>query len=290
MYDSVWSIGIVSGEDLLGVSSTVPRAMLKAADVTDVAALFVADPFLIYHAQTASWILFFEVLNKISGRGEIGMAESADTFNWTYREIVLRESCHLSYPYVFHSDGEYYMIPESQGKNSVRLYKAKPFPTKWEYVDDLLFGDSYADTSIVWKDGYWWLFSYISGKMELRLWYSKKIGGPWTEHPFSPIRHGSVKWTRPGGRIVEYSGNLLRFAQDGTKTYGGSLWVFLIEKLTPEEYREVLYVDRPLLEGTGRGWNAAGMHHLDLHENSLTNGFIAAVDGHQSRRKFLGRA
>ncbi len=285
MFESVWSIDIFSGSDLLSLSARSQKPALTARDVTDVRALFVADPFLICQTNEPRWVLFFEVLNKQYTRGEIGVADSPDALHWTYRGIVLRESWHLSYPYVFHVNDQYYMIPESQAKRAIRLYRAKGFPDQWEYVGDLLTGSSFADTTLVWRSGYWWLFTYVSGKMELRLWYSDKIDGPWVEHPLSPIRQGSVKWTRPGGRIVEYCGRLLRFAQDGTKTYGGSLWVFVIEKLTPQDYQEVLYLDYPLLQGTGRGWNARGMHHLDLHR--LEDGFVGAVDGHQLRFKMF---
>ena len=59
------------------------------------------------------WYLFFEVMNSKSGKGEIGLAISKDCRAWTYQNIVLKEEFHLSYPYVFESDGDYYMIPES---------------------------------------------------------------------------------------------------------------------------------------------------------------------------------
>ncbi len=46
----------------------------------------------------SNWFTFFEVLSREYGRGEIGLAASVDGFEWQYRQIVLREPFHLSYP------------------------------------------------------------------------------------------------------------------------------------------------------------------------------------------------
>jgi len=68
--------------------------------------------------------MFFEVMNSQTGKGDIGSAASRDGLHWEYRQIVLSESFHLSYPYVFYVGGEYFMIPESYEANSMRLYRA----------------------------------------------------------------------------------------------------------------------------------------------------------------------
>ena len=79
-------------------SQDVANPVLTAADVWDVEADFVADPFLYYDGGI--WYLFMEVLKSSYG-GVIGVANSLDGINWTYDRIVLEQPFHLSYPYVF---------------------------------------------------------------------------------------------------------------------------------------------------------------------------------------------
>ena len=76
-----------------------------------------------------TWHLFFEVMNQQTRKGEIGLASSDNTVQWTYQGIVLSEPFHLSYPYIFKWMGDYYMVPESFQAHSIRLYKAVGFRT-----------------------------------------------------------------------------------------------------------------------------------------------------------------
>ena len=138
-----------------------------------------------------------------TNQGDIGLATSNDGLSWTYKQVVLDEPFHLSYPYVFKWKNDYYMLPESRQAKSVRLYKAVDFPTKWSFVGTLLNG-SYGDPSIFRYAGRWWIFSETSPKRYdiLRLYYADDLMGPWTEHPESPIIMGDANIARPGGRVL----------------------------------------------------------------------------------------
>src|SRR5437879_4187404 len=127
---ALWSIGIFSGARLVDLGP-IPGAgvpALSAREITDVPAQFIADPFMINVNDT--WYMFFEVMNAHTGKGEIGLATSMDGIKWRYQQIVLSEPFHLSYPYVFCVDDQYFMVPESYQSNSVTLYRALSFPTK----------------------------------------------------------------------------------------------------------------------------------------------------------------
>jgi len=97
----IWSIGIYVGKSPfeLGPAHQVNHPVLTRDSVTDVRASFVADPFMLKFDRT--WYMFFEVMNRQSCKGEIGLAMSRDAFHCSYQPIVLREPFHLSYPYVF---------------------------------------------------------------------------------------------------------------------------------------------------------------------------------------------
>lgn len=275
-----WSIGIYHGAspfefpDFQGFRNPV----LTAEDVTDVNAKFVADPFLLEEA--GEWYMFFEVYNRDSEQGDIAVAVSSDLKKWHYDQIVLDEPFHLSYPYVFKREDDYYMIPETYETDSVRLYKAERFPTKWTFVSNMIEGISLVDSSIVYFDGKWILFSSDATDKNdvLRLFLAEKLTGPWKEHPYSPVVDGDANIARPGGRLLVHDGQLFRYTQDSDPTYGNQIWAFQITELTGSSYREKRVGNLPILKADGSGWNGHAMHNIDPLQR--TNGsWVAAVDG-----------
>ncbi len=277
MWQLQWSIDVYAGPSLarLAPVRSGARPALTVADVTDLPARAVADPFLLIVHGT--WYLFFEVWNADTGRGEIAYATSADAgVRWTYRESVLREPFHLSYPHVFAHDGAVYMIPESRRDNGVYLYVAEDFPKGWRRIVTLARG-SYADATITRHDDRWWLFAQ-RGLDELRLWSSQTLDGAWVEHPASPLWPGNRGRTRPGGRMLMNEGRLVRFAQDGWPTYGHSLRAFDVTALTPSTYEEREWASSPILRASRSGWNAVGMHHIDAVRRD-DGSWLAVVDG-----------
>lgn len=271
-----WSIGIYTGHSPfdLGQPKHIRNPVLTAEDVTDVPADFVADPFMV--EVDSKWYLFFEVFNRETQHGDIGLATSDDGFTWAYQQIVLDEPFHLSYPYIFKWDGEYYMIPETHGQKEIRLYKATHFPTKWSFDKTLLQGD-YQDSSIFRFDDRWWLFTSDRNE-RLHLYYSDKLTGPWIMHPKNPIVEKDARIARPGGRVLVNNGSVIRYAQDDFPYYGNQVRAFVITKLTTSEYHENGAPQNPILSrGKGR-WNSWGMHHIDAHQLG-ENEWIAVVDG-----------
>ncbi len=229
-----WSIGIYIGESpFTFCSGSISNPVLTADDVTDISARFVADPFMVRENHT--WYMFFEVMNAHTNQGDIGLATSDDGLNWTYRQIVLDQPFHLSYPYVFKWENEYYMIPESHQIYSIRLYKAIDFPTQWSFIGTLLYGRSYKDSSIFRYDRRWWILTTDRNDF-LRLYYADNLMGPWVEHPESPIIRGDANIARPGGRVVVFDGRILRYAQDDDPTYGNQIRAFEITELTTISY------------------------------------------------------
>ncbi len=117
--DLEWAIGVYSGDSPyhLSPSAAASNPVITRADIVDVNASFVADPFVL--RRDSVWYMFYEVFDSLAGRGVIGLSQSGDGLNWEYKGIVLREPFHLSYPYVFKSGGVFYMIPESAEAKSV---------------------------------------------------------------------------------------------------------------------------------------------------------------------------
>lgn len=210
-----WAIGIYTGDSPLRLSSPsgIRNPVISYKDVSDARASFVADPFMVI--EQGVWHMFFEVMNDDSDKGEIGFAISDDCLHWEYQKIVLKESFHISYPYVFEWEGNYYMIPETLAANSVRLYIADSFPARWSYTSTLIT-ERCADPSIFRFDEMWWMFVCAPVKKSdtLRLYYSSHLRGTWQEHPGSPIVNGDARIARPAGRVTLCDGKLIRFTQD----------------------------------------------------------------------------
>ena len=282
---SQWSIGIYMGESPFRLSSppNIENPVLTAKDVTDLQASFLADPFMV--KVNSNWYMFFEVMNAVSNQGDIGLATSDDGLNWTYKQIVLDESFHLSYPYVFKYKNDFYMIPETYQTNSIRLYRAFDFPTRWHFEKTLLDGYDYVDPSIFRFNDKWWLFTASTSHDTLRLYYANALMGPWIEHPKSPIIEGDANIARPGGRVIVLNGQIIRYAQDDDPTYGNQLRAFKVTKLTTASYDEEEVIDNPILQASGSGWNSKGMHHIDLLQISK-NKWIACVDGYRTKLLF----
>ena len=173
------------------------------------------------------------------------------------------------------------MIPESGRANSIRLYEAIDFPTKWAFKSTLLKGQHFVDTSVVYFNGKWWLFtSNADFSDDLYLYYADKLTGPWREHPKSPVIMGDPHIARPGGRVMVFNGRLYRFTQDDSRA--NNIFVvraFEITKITTKDYEEKGVMQNPILKAAGSGWNGKGMHNVDPHQ--LNNGdWIACVDGY----------
>jgi beta-xylosidase len=273
-----WSVGIYVGETPFAFHQpdNIRNPVLTILDVTDARARFLADPFMVREGDT--WYMFFEIFNWDTEHGDLSVATSKDLRKWKYERIVLDEPFHLAYPYVFKWEGEYYMIPDTYEARSVRLYQADEFPFRWSYVTTLLEGAEFVDSSVVFYNDKWWLFTSYVGNRTLSLYYADQLAGPWQEHPQSPIVEDNIDIARPGGRMLVHEGRLYRYGQDGYPRYGNLIRAFEITEISPTAYSERLVSETPVVEASGRGWNQDAMHTVD--PTQLPDGqWVTPVDG-----------
>ncbi len=206
-----------------------------------------ADPFLVVKDDTL--YLFYEEY-RYRDKGIIKMISTCDLVTWSKPKVVLDEDFHLSYPWVFQHEGQWYMMPETSAVHEVRLYRAVNNQLDhFEFVKAILIhnviGESllldYCDSSIVNKDGKFFLFTTLNhGKgNELHLYYSNCLDGEYKRHPQSPLIV-SDKYGRNGGSLLEHDGVLYRFAQDCDGEYGNNVHLFKVDTLTKNEYKELV--------------------------------------------------
>src|SRR5262249_17355624 len=139
------------------------------------------------------YLLFFEEFMRVHGRGRISVVEIRNDLSHSRPVTVLEQDYHLSYPFVFQSNGEYYMIPETRQSGRVELYKAERFPYDWRLSDVLLDGIHAVDSTLIEIDDTWWLFANVSAKEsrsvdELHVFYANRLAGPWKAHPMNPVK------------------------------------------------------------------------------------------------------
>jgi hypothetical protein len=200
---------------------------------------FWADPFLLERDGRA-W-LFVEDLDWSLGRAGIAVAELTDAGPSELRPI-LSPPHHLSYPFVFEHDGETYLVPESAAARTIELYRATDFPYEWERVTTLMDDVEAYDTTLLDRNGRWWMFVTIAvpgGAVvdELFLFYADSLIGPFQAHPKNPVV-SDVRCARSAGRVFERDGHLIRPGQDSTGRYGRAIVWREIDVLTTEDYEE----------------------------------------------------
>lgn len=281
---SEYMIGIFSGPSPLQTRSVGEiNPVMTAGMVTDVKADFVADPFMI--RDGGKWYMFFEILESKQHKGVIGLAVSEDGLNWTYDRVVLEEPFHLSYPMVFRYNNKILMIPESHEDYSVTVYKTDNFPYGWKKYHTILEGD-YVDATIVHHENNWYLFASDRNDM-LHLFWAEDLYGDWQRHSKSPVVKKDSEHSRPGGRVISYDGNLIRFTQNCKPSYGWDVRAFIISELTPQTYKEEAFAGNPYMKGSGviSDWNGIRMHQFDAHQTD-ENFWIAAADGVGRWREF----
>lgn len=210
--------------------------------------IYKADPFLF--VKDKELFLFYE-LQHWDDPGYIVMVKTSDLHTWTSPKVVLRESFHLSFPFVFEDNGTVYMIPESQEADSIRLYKANEDLTSFSYVRTLLKKErsdgihyNLNDNHVFYKDERYFLFtSYQKNWMYYQELYvtDDLLDGEFVKHPQSPICV-SNEFGRNGGSLIFYNGKLLRVTQDCHKDYGDNISLMEIIRLDENHYEENLFI------------------------------------------------
>jgi hypothetical protein len=96
---------------------------------------------------------------------------------------------------------------------------------------------------------------------------------------------GNRRRSRPAGRLLADGDRLLRFSQDAWPHYGSRVRALAVD-LDATRYAEREVAESPILEASGEGWNAQGMHHVDYLRRGADD-WLAIVDGYTlgSRQK-----
>jgi hypothetical protein len=199
-----------------------------------------ADPFILHHDGRHH--VFFEHIRARETRGVISTFELGEDGQRSQPSVVLEHDTHLSYPHVFKHEDGVYMIPETEQRQSVELYRAERVPDRWVLDAVLLDGVRAVDATPFRHDGRWWMFVSVAERREsvnaqVSLYYSDSLQGPWLPHRANPVVR-DVRRARPAGRVIAWDGGLIRPGQDCTTRYGSGIVLSRIVELSPSAYAE----------------------------------------------------
>jgi hypothetical protein len=190
---------------------------------------FYADPFF----TTEPPALLVEAFDARTGLGEIVLVDDSG------HRCVARRDGHMSYPAVARIDGQQIIVPEMASWSSPMIFALRDGRLDSEACLDIEGGERVVDGTLVEHDGRVYLFGNrrAAGANALYLWSAERLGGRFIRHPASPILISPVGG-RMGGSVLKLADRLIRFGQDGSRRYGGSLVAFEIKTLSRDAYEE----------------------------------------------------
>jgi len=207
--------------------------------------IFWADPFVV--AESQYYYVFVEEFLYSTNKAHLSLLQLDGDGQLINTEKIIERPYHMSYPFVFKSDGTYYMIPETNQNKTIELYKSSNFPFEWTFERNLMENICATDTTLFHYDNKWWMFTTIdqtggiSGcSTELFLFFSDDpIRGEWISHPLNPVISDESK-ARCAGKLFIENGKIYRPSQDCSVRYGRGLNINQVTKLNDHEYNEVL--------------------------------------------------
>ena len=223
---------------------------------------FWADPFLINYKNNN--YVFFENYSYESKKGKISCG-ILKTNNLIEIKDVLCKDYHLSYPFIFEEEGNYYMIPETSENQRLEIYICKSFPSEWELFSTAFEGEMILDcTYYIDKSNKKWFFLnkktensdscsdlYIYSIDSLKLNHIEP-------HMLNPVIT-NCNVARCAGPIFEEAGKIFRPSQiNNNGIYGRGINLNEIKELSLVKYDEdnVLKCYPNFID------NAKGMHHI----------------------------
>ena len=259
-----WTLGIAKGnnEDIL--QNRLKSIDFKWIDIPN-PEVFVADPFVI-ELPNGEIHVIAEHIHQASYGKLVGYRFSK-TLDLLEEKIILDTGTHLSYPFILEVNGEICIIPESAMANGVFAYPYNPIHMSLGNPITLIENEPLLDSTFVHYEDRWWLFATKRGansNSALHIYHAEHWKGPYEAHKLNPVKTGA-DGSRPAGNILKQGNQLLRPAQNCKESYGKSITLFKITKLTKDSYEEVPTLE---LKADIHKENKYGIHTIN-HSGSV---------------------
>ena len=181
---------------------------------------WVADPIVFEYSSRV--YVFAEYYSYWRMKGCIAVSEIKNK-KLTKWKIIIKEPFHMSYPFVFVHNGSFYMIPETNGSNSLRLYESKDFPYRWKFVKDIITDVKWVDTTLCYENGMvvGYTRAHNNPDKDLKIVFDSELNiVSLQEIVKTKIEVDSY---RCGGNIFLFNNEMIHPCQDESKGYGSGL-------------------------------------------------------------------
>ncbi len=203
---------------------------------------FSADPF-VYKRKEGGYDILLEDYSFKDCCGKISLLELDENLNETDRKQLLDTGSHLSYPFIYEEGNRIFVFPEAGASGTLSCYEYDPVNKSLVFLQHVI-DLPVLDSTIIKRDSKYWLFGTMRGSgadSELFVFFSERLTGPYKQHPKNPVKI-SITGARPAGNIIEADGILYRPSQNSKYTYGGSITINKINKLTETDFDEEFYM------------------------------------------------
>jgi len=232
-----WTIGILPvGIDELLQRGTLPEPRWIVGQPAD---RYFADPFPLRRSGDCLQILAEEYPYR-TGRGRVAELDIGTDARLLGSRSRIASAEHASYPFVLRREGAMYCIPETAREGRVAAFACDSSEADWKVHAQLLDGFPAVDSTLLERDGRWWLFCTHrdeENQTELHIFSASDWLGPWAPHPRNPVKC-DARSSRPGGACFIIDGEVYRPAQDCSRRYGGALAINRILELSERQFRE----------------------------------------------------
>jgi hypothetical protein len=221
---------------------------------------FIADPFLL-QVEDNKYRILYEDYTFTKGYGHIAELEVTERPSVSQAKKILDTGTHLSYPFIFREADRVFVFPEAAQSGKLTCYEYHSESSKLEPLKVIL-EQPVLDSTIIKKDGRYWLFCTMLGPGEdrqLHLFFADQLLGNYQPHPGNPVKD-DLSGSRPAGALIAYKGEWYRPAQDSRYTYGGGMVINKITKLDEQQFEEEFYMR--IIPGKTSG--IRGMHTLNF--------------------------
>lgn len=199
---------------------------------------WIADPFLA--EENGRYYLFFEAYDRLKRKGVLGCREISENHMGKIK-IIYECPFHLSYPFIFKENGEYYIVPESKAGGELFRLKCEHFPDKW-IKEKVIMNENIVDTTIFNHNG---TDYYISERVikagvfdRVDIFYEKD--GCIFDCSNNPVKRDAES-ARGAGALFKYGGRLIRPSQNCGRQYGDKLNFNEVLRLDENGFEEKVY-------------------------------------------------
>ena len=259
IFDRVWYVGY-QNETFDKINHTNSKILKNPKNS------FLADPFIIEHNKEN--YIFVEEYNFKIKKGVVSVYKIFKN-NSQRVGVAIEENFHLSFPFIFEYESNYFMVPETSEAKEIRIYKCEEFPLKWKHEKSIFKNVRSVDPIIFKHNNLWWLMTSFSStghgiESELQIFYSENgpLTNKWISFKKNPVIIDPALG-RNGG-FLRKNNKIFRVAQSfGFNTYGENIHIQEIITLNQDNF-VVKNFARINLEFSE---NLFGMHHLNNNNN-----------------------